>query len=155
MKIKRFFLLINSLWELARLVLLFLAVGVTLRLTLLTDRSAIYWLVLLGSGQLLLPAALILLYLDPVRFAVLLNLVRLGKFLGLLAGLMLVFLSPLRTDLQLAVGLGLSSSLLSYTTVIGISIVDLIFLFLLFLWSVPPPDATASRAELPPDRTRA
>jgi len=147
MKIKRILLLINSLWELARFFLLFLAMGVAFRLTLLRDSAAIYWLILLGSGQLLLPAALLMLYLDPLRFAVLLNLVRLGKFLGILAGLLLVFLSPFGAGLRLPGGLGLTSTLVPYTIVIAMSIVDLVFLFLLFLWNSPAPDLRQDQPE--------
>ena len=152
MKIKRILLLINSLWELARFLLLFLALGFAFRTTMLTDRSAVYWLILLGTGQLLLPAALVLLYLDPVRFAALLNLVRLGKFLGILAGLLLVFLSPFGANLRLPGAVGISSALVPYTMAIGISIVDLIFLFLLFLWGSAPPDPASAAQHPPGDR---
>ena len=135
MKIKRILFLINSLWELARFFILFLGLGIAFRLTLLAERSAVYWLILLGSGQLVLPAALVMLYLDPLRFDSLLNLARLGKFLGILAGLLLIFLSPLGVDLGLAGGIGTSFATVPYSLVIGVTIVDLVFLFLLFLWN--------------------
>jgi hypothetical protein len=135
MKIKRILFLINSLWELARFLLLFLGLGIAFRLMLLADRSAIYWLILLGSGQLVLPAALVMLYIDPLRFGSLLNLARLGKFLGILSSLLLIFLSPLSVDLGLVGGLGASFAAVPYSMVIGVTIVDLVFLFLLFLWN--------------------
>ena len=141
MKIKRILLLINSLWELARFLLLFLALSFAFRSALLADRSTIYWLILLGSGQLVLPAGMVMLYLDPSRFAPLLNLVRLGKFLGILAGLLLLFLSPFGAALRFSAGLGLPSALVPYTIVVGASIVDLVFLFLLFLWGSQTPPA--------------
>jgi hypothetical protein len=149
MRIKRILFLINSLWELARFLALFLALAVTFRPVLLSDPAAVYWLILLASGQLLLPAAMVLLYLDPGRFAALLNLVRLGKFLGILAGLMLVFVSPFRTVLRFAGGFGLPSALVPYTVVIAVLIVDLIFVLLLFLWTAqtPPGDPDGQSAD--------
>jgi len=136
MKIKRILFLINSLWELARFLLLFLALGTAFRLTLLADRGAVYWLILLGSAQLLLPAALLLLYLDPLVFAGLLNLVRLGKFLGILSGVLFVFFSPSSA----APGAG-SRGVFPFpphALVVGVVLLDMIVLFLLFLWSPDP-----------------
>jgi hypothetical protein len=153
MKIKRFLFLINSLWELARLFLLFAALTIAFRRPLLEDRSAVYWLVLLGSAQLLLPAALLLLYLDPARFDSLLNLVRLGKFLGILAALMLVFLVPLTAGVIPGGAMPLPFAVVPFTMVVGITIADLVFLFLLFLWSGGVPQAPAEGpGELPQPR---
>jgi hypothetical protein len=148
MKIKRILFLINSLWELARVFLLFAALAVALRRTLLEVQSSVYWLVLLGSGQLVLPAALVMLYLDPTRFAALLNLVRLGKFLGILAALLLVFLLPLSSGLLPPVGLPVPFAALPFSIVVGMTIVDLVFLFLLFLWTGTGTDPGESEPNL-------
>jgi hypothetical protein len=140
MKIRRISFLINSLWELVRFLLLFAALGVSLGYSLIGDPQTVYWLVLLGSGQLLLPAVLFFLYLDPERFAGLLNVARLGKFLGILAALLLLFLGPLSSQIRAVTGNAASASLLlPYTIVVAATIVDLIFLFLLFLHQPVPP----------------
>jgi len=153
MKIKRILFLINSLWELARVFLLFAALAIAFRRTLLEDRASVYWLVLLGSGQLVLPAALVMLYFDPARFAALLNVVRLGKFLGILAALLLVFLLPLSSGLLPAGILPVPFAVIPFSVVIGVTIVDLIFLFLLFLWTDarPDPEVLPEYREIPVD----
>jgi hypothetical protein len=152
MKIKRFLFLINSLWELARLFLLFAALVIAFRRPLLEDRGAVYWLVLLGSAQLILPAALVLLYLDPVRFAPLLNLVRLGKFLGILAALMLVFLVPLGAGVLPGGAVPVPFAVVPFTIVVGVTIADLVFLFLLFLWTSGVPQELGEEAGELPER---
>ncbi len=87
MKIRRIFFLLNSIWELVRFLFLFLAVWITFQQVLKTDSQAIFWLMLFGNGGLLVAAALLFLYVDPPRFRALLNLVRLGKSLGLFSAL--------------------------------------------------------------------
>ena len=151
MKIKRILFLINCLWELARVFLLFTALALAFRRTLLEDRAFVYWLVLLGSGQLVLPAALVILYLDPARFAPLLNLVRLGKFLGILASLLLVFLLPLSSGLFPASALPVPFAVVPFSIVIGMTIVDLLFLFLLFLWNGAPQQPEKPAPDTLPD----
>ena len=132
MKIHRLFFLVGSLWELLRFLLLFLALGITFRRELLIDTQAIFWLVLLGSANLLMPAGLLFLYLDPDRHRNLLNLIRMGKLLGLLSALLLILLEPIGTSLS---GFALSflpSTIAPFSILLFISVSDLLFLFLLF-----------------------
>jgi hypothetical protein len=137
MKIRRVLLLIAGIWELLRFCGVFLAVWIVFRQTLETNRQGTYWLLLLGNGGLLVAASLLVLYLDPPRFRVLLNLVRLGKILGLFSALLLIVLEPAGTSL-LTVGL-LPYRIAPFSMLLVVSVADLIFLFLLLSYQIDEP----------------
>ncbi len=132
MKIHRLFFLLGSLWELLRVLVRFLALGSTCRRERLIDTQAIFWLVLFGSANLLMPAGLLFLYLDPHNRRTLLNLMRMGKLLGLFSALLLILLEPIGTGLS-----GFPLNFLPYTIapfsmLLFVAVSDLFFLFLLF-----------------------
>ena len=105
MRIHRVLFLITAIWELLRFCAIFVAVWFIFRQILETNSQGVYWLLVLGNGGLLLAASLLLLYVDPARFRVLLNLVRLGKILGLFSALLLIILEPIGIGLRfVAVG---------------------------------------------------
>jgi hypothetical protein len=149
MKIRRILFLITAFWELLRFCLLFLAVWIVFRRTLESNSQGIYWLLVLGNGGLLVAASLMFLYLDPPRFRVLLNLVRLGKILGLASALLLIILEPIGNGLRfLSVGFP-PYRIAPFFLLLVISVADLIFLFLLFSYHIgaPTPDPPVRRAE--------
>ena len=94
MKIRRIFFLINSLWELARFLALFLAAVLALGEAAAANAQAPRWLLVLAAPGLALPAGFLFLYLEPRRHAALLGPLRLAKLLGLCASLMLLLASP-------------------------------------------------------------
>jgi hypothetical protein len=154
MKIRRLFFLLNSIWELVRFLILFLAVWITFQQVLKIDSQAIFWLMLFGNSGLLVAAALLFLYVDPPRFRALLNLVRLGKGLGLFSALLLIILEPFGTGLQ---SLSLSFPpyrIAPFSLLLIVVVADLIFLFLLFSYqieeSTPPSPAEKVKKEDPP-----
>jgi hypothetical protein len=134
MKIHRAFFLITAIWELLRFCALFLAVWITFRQILETNRQGIYWLLVLGNGGLLVGAALLFLFVDPRRFRILLNLVRLGKILGLFSALLLIIAEPIGTGLSFLSAGFLSYRIAPFSLLIIVSVADLIFLFLLFTY---------------------
>ena len=136
MKIHRVFLLLSSIWELLRFLFLFLAVWVTFQQILETNRQAVYWLLLFGNGGLLVAAALLFLYTDPARFRVLLNLVRLGKVLGLFSALLLVILEPISTQLTSLPLKFLAYRIAPFSILLLVAVLDLVFLFLLFSYRI-------------------
>ncbi len=134
MKLKRVFFLISALWELVRFCLLFTALLLIFRLIVITNRQAIFWLLLFGSPQLLLPAGLLVLYTRPETHSALLNLMRLGKILAVFSALLLFVLEPL------GLNLGFPGSLFSFLVtplfiLLGVVFVDIIFLFFLLSYS--------------------
>jgi len=96
---------------------------------------------LFGNGGLLAAAALLFLYVDPPRFRALLNLVRLGKTLGLFSALLLIILEPFAAGLQ---SLSLSSPpyrIAPFSILLLVAVADLIFLFLLFSYQIEESNA--------------
>jgi hypothetical protein len=139
MKIRRVLFLITAVWELLRFCLLFLAVWIVFRRTLESNSQGIYWLLVLGNGGLLVAASLLFLYVDPPCFRVLLNLVRLGKILGLASALLLIVLEPVGMGLRfLSVGFP-PYRIAPFFLLLVVSVVDLIFLFLLFSYQIEEP----------------
>jgi hypothetical protein len=154
MKIHRVFFLITAIWDLLRFFALFLAVWIVFRRTLETNNQGVYWLLVLGNGGLLMSASLLFLYVDPERFRVLLNLVRLGKILGLASALLLVILEPVGTGLRLlSVGF-LPYRIAPFSVLLVVSVVDLILLFLLLSYHIetaaPSPPAEEQPEQDPP-----
>ena len=153
MKIHRVFFLITAIWDLLRFFALFLAVWIVFRRTLEMNNQGIYWLLILGNGQLLMSASLLFLYVDPERFRVLLNLVRLGKILGLFSALLLIILEPVGTGLRfLSLGF-LPYRIAPFSVLLVVSVADLIFLFLLLSYQVeknPPSPPSENQSKQDP-----
>jgi len=154
MKIHRVFFLLTAIWELLRFFAVFLAVWIVFRRTLETSNQGIYWLLILGNGGLLMSASLLFLYVDPERFRVLLNLVRLGKILGLFSALLLIILEPVGTGLRfLSVGF-LPYRIAPFSVLLVVSVVDLIILFLLLSYQIektsPSPPSEGQSEQDPP-----
>ncbi len=148
--IKRILFLIGALWECLRIAAVSSLLLSTFRLVLLADPQGYYWLIVFGSAQGLLPAALFLIFVNPDRYMTnLLNLVRLGKTLSIAASLLLVVLEPLGRSLTLFrfFKVSLNPTLL----LLSISFIDLIFLFILF--SYKQKSVQESPAESLPDFT--
>ncbi|MBN2553667.1 MAG: hypothetical protein JXB06_12900 [Spirochaetales bacterium] len=146
MKIRRMFFLFNAIWELVRFCCLFLAVWLVFHQILETNRQAVFWLLVFANGGLLMTAALLFLYLDPRRFRALLNLVRLGKILGLFSALLLIVLEPVGTSLRfLSIGF-FPYGIAPFTLLLAVCVVDLIFLFLLFSYQKGQSSRSAGNA---------
>ena len=146
--------MITAIWELLRFCAIFLAVWIVFRQILETNSQGIYWLLVLGNGGLLVAASLLFLYVDPPRFRVLLNLVRLGKILELFSALLLIILEPVGIVLRfLSVGF-MPYRIAPFSLLLIVSAADLIVLFLLFSYriekkSVSPP-AEGQQEQEPP-----
>jgi hypothetical protein len=154
MKIRRVFFLITAIWELLRFFAVFLAVWIVFRRVLETDNQGTYWLLVLGNGGLLVAAALLFLFVDPPRFRALLNLVRLGKILGLASALLLILLEPVGTNLRFLTIVVPPFRIAPFSLLLFVSVADVIFLFLLFSYridnSVPAPPSENEDEQDPP-----
>jgi hypothetical protein len=150
MKIHRVLFLITAIWELLRFCAIFLAVWIIFRQILETNSQGIYWLLVLGNGGLLVTASLLFLYVDPRRFRVLLNLVRLGKILGLFSALLLFILEPIGTGLRFLYMEFLPYRIAPFSLLLIVSVADMIFLFLLFSYQIeetPPSPPVPGKRE--------
>lgn len=124
MKIRRILFLINSLWELLRFLLLFLAVLLVLREALTANPQVARWLLVLAAPGLLLPAGYLFVYLDPRRSA-LLGLLHLGKVLAFCAAATLILAAPfelLRSGLRLRWPAALPAAILAGTVAVDVAL---------------------------------
>ena len=139
MRTRREFYLIASIWELLRFCFLFLAVWMTFRKVLEIDSQAIYWLLIFGNGGLLVPAALLFIYIDSREHRILLNLARMGKILGLLSAVLLIVFEPISSGWQFLPVRVFSYPIAPLSVLLAITIVDLIIVFLLFTFEEEKP----------------
>ncbi len=121
-------LLAIALWQILRFVIL--CVFFLTRIAEADGREAVPWFLLFGAGSLVVPAGLVLVAIDPHKYAPLLGLMRLGKALELLPGVALLGIGVSQRHLPT---LGNSTSLV----VVGIALFDLIFLVILLSYKLP------------------
>jgi uncharacterized membrane protein YkvI len=83
-------LLSTALWEILRFTLLFLLIVSASSKESASGTVEVYWILPYGAGALIIPAGLIVLMLDPVKYGGLLNLLKLGKLLEVIPSLVLL-----------------------------------------------------------------
>ena len=93
METRRALLFVSSLWELARFFLIVSLLAIVFRAATLESVAIMPWLLVVGSGNLLLPVLGLLLFLYPERYGNLIGLLRLGKGLGVFAFILLALSS--------------------------------------------------------------
>ena len=146
MSIRRIAFLFNSAWELVRFVVMFLlAEAQTGVYQPVVARSAL-WLLAVAAGQLLMPAVLLFLYVDPRRYSPLLNLARLGKAVGIFVSLVLLATGAL-TFVQDAALFGIPAA----AVLLAVTFLDLIFLFFLVSYREVEPPGTDQELQPSPD----
>ncbi len=131
MLVKKSIFVLAAIWEFIRFFLLFIALTTVYIQVILTDGQAIYWLILNGSSQLLLPAGLLLLFVNPDKFHHLLNLIKLGKILSLFSSGLLIAIEPFSIKHDLFKITFLPLQITPVSLLLAIIFFDLIFLFIL------------------------
>lgn len=96
MKARRGLLLAGSLWELVRFFLVLLLLAAVLRGAGGAGPWVFPWLLVAGSGNLLIAAGMGMLALFPARYGRMVALLRLGKVLGIFAYVLLVVSGAMR-----------------------------------------------------------
>jgi len=148
MKARRALLVVGSVWELARFFLVLFLFAAVLRATAGAGTWVFPWLIVAGSGNLVLCAGSALLALFPARYAPLVALLRLGKILSLFAFILLAISGALRVAAGLAVaGFG-RGGLTADVLLVAVFVLDLLFLAVLIRWR-PEEEASAPRDTLP------
>jgi len=94
-----------------------------------------------------MPAGFLLLYYDEIKYGILLNLLRLGKILGLFSSLLLILLEPIGPVLQVVKLVFLPLSLAPVILLLFITFFDLIFLGLLLSYRRQKQESEISRSE--------
>jgi hypothetical protein len=123
---------VQFLWELARFLGLFALALLRFQGVLAEDPAAVLWLVALGSGQLLAPALLALFLYSPAKRPTLLPFVRLAKILQVFPVLLLAFATASRRGAPLPPLTWIPPRLALSAALLAVSVVDLVFLLLLF-----------------------
>jgi hypothetical protein len=144
MNARRVLLFAGSLWEIVRFFLLISLLAFLLHADGGTGRWVFPWLLLCGSGNLLVGAGGIMLSLFPDKNGGLVGLLRLGKILALFSYALLLISGAMRMAIGLqvlAIG-GLAVTLAA--VLFAVFVLDLLFLAVLLAWR--PGEA---RRELP------
>jgi hypothetical protein len=145
MQARRALLLAGSLWEIVRFFLVVSLIALLLQETGASGQWVFPWLLVAGSGNLLVAVGGIMLSLFPERYGGFLGLLRLGKILALFSFVLLAVSGALR----LAIGrevLSLGGFALTAGMVLSaVCLLDVLFLALLFSWH-----GTDGAPQLPP-----
>ncbi len=89
------------IWELLRLVIFLYILLLLFNKTLLSGTQVVLWILAIGSGQLLFPSSYFLLCLDRVKYAALVQILRIGKILSVVVSFLIIINELLSTDIFL------------------------------------------------------
>jgi hypothetical protein len=142
MKARRALLVAGSVWELARFFLVLFLFAAVLKATAGAGPWVFPWLLVAGSGNLLIAAGAILLALFPARYAPIAALLRLGKLMSVFAFILLAISGALRLAYGFEV-VGVGHRMLTAGLVLAVVfLLDLVFLAVLVRWR--PEEHTAA-----------
>ncbi len=144
---KRKIFLAASIWELLRFFMLFITILVVNISIIRANRQSIFWLIILCSGSLIMPAGFLLFYYNEKKYGMLLNLLRLGKVLGLFSSLLLMLLEPMGPVLQVVKLVFLPFPITPVILLLFITFFDLIFLGLLLSYRMERQEPEINRGE--------
>lgn len=146
MSVRRGLLLAGSLWELVRFFLVLLLFASVLRGTSGAGLWVYPWLLVVGSGSLLIAAGGGMLWLFPGRYAPLIALLRLGKVLSVFSFILLAVSGALRIAAgSQIVGTG-RRAVTGGVILLGVFLLDLLFLSVLIGWRAEEPQIPAGGA---------
>jgi hypothetical protein len=153
MKARRGLLLAGSLWELVRFFLVLLLFAAVLRGAAGAGPWVYPWLLLAGSGNLLIAAGIGMLALFPARYARLAALLRLGKVLSIFSFVLLAIsgaMWPAAGYQVLQVG---RAAVSGSVVLVGVVFFDVLLLAALLRWravdEVRPASGSAESGKLP------
>jgi hypothetical protein len=131
MRKSRILFLSGIFWELVRFSVFTLIIIGLFQETMLSGTQKILWLMLIGAGQLLLPAAYFLLFLDRVKYYVYIQILRIGKMLSIFVSFSIIIYELFYNNIFLNAGIPQFYDK-RYLLVIFLAIFfDLIFLYFL------------------------
>ena len=143
---RRGLLLAGSVWELVRFFLVLLLFASVLRGTSGAGSWVYPWLLVVGSGSLLIAAGGGMLSLFPGRYAALIALLRLGKALSVFSVILLVVSGAIRIAAGREIlGIG-RRAITGGTVLLGVFLLDLLFLVVLIGWRAEKHETPAGGA---------
>jgi hypothetical protein len=138
MKTQRALLLLGSFWELIRFFLMLLVLAELLGSVAGTGAWVYPWLLMVGSGNLLVAGGGVVLALFPERYASLVAFLRLGKALSVFSFILLILSGAIGVAITQPRMMVLGMAVPRVGMLLGIFVLDLLFLAVLFIWRNPP-----------------
>ncbi len=147
-------LLVGSAWEIARLFLVLSLLVLLFEVAGGRGSAIVPWLLLAGTGNLLIPAGAILLALYPERYARLLGLLRLGKLLNLVTLILIVAASLVSAAGPASIPRAAGAGFPGLAVILLVTALDAVFLALLVSFrpgadGAQKPAETSAAATLP------
>jgi hypothetical protein len=149
MKARRGMLFAGSLWELVRFFLVLILFASLLKGTSGAGPWVYPWLLVVGSGSLVIAAGGGMLCLFPARYAPLVALLRLGKALSIFSLVLLAVSGALRIAAGNAVIGSGRRAVTGGAILLGVFLLDMLFLFVLLGWRAQEPPVPAGGAGSP------
>jgi hypothetical protein len=150
MKARRALLVAGSVWELARFFLVLFLFAAVLRAAAGVRSWVFPWLLVVGSGNLLLCAGSALIALFPARYASIVALLRLGKLMSLFAFVLVAVTGALRVAAGYEVaGIG-RRGISAGVVLVGVFLLDLLYLAVLIWWR--PEEEAPAAADAPAEK---
>jgi hypothetical protein len=142
-------LLAGSLWELVRFFLVLILFASVLRGTSGAGAWVYPWLLVAGSGSLVIAAGGGMLCLFPARYAPLIALLRLGKALSLFSFVLLAVSGAVRVAAgSVVIGAG-RRAVTGGALLLGVFLLDMLFLLVLLGWRAEEPPVPGGGAGSP------
>ncbi len=131
MPVRHALVLAGSLWEIVRF---FLVITLLAQVLGSTGQGAVPWLLLAGSGNLLVAAGGIMLSLFPGRYGELIGFLRLGKVLAVFSFVLLIVSGAVEASTRIGL-LRLGPFIVNRGVVLfAVLVLDLLFLVVLIAW---------------------
>jgi hypothetical protein len=149
MSVRRGLLLAGSLWELVRFFVVLLLLASLLQATSGAGQWVFPWLLIAGSGNLLIAAGGGMLALFPARYSALIAFLRLGKALSVFSFILLAVSGALRIAAGNEIlGIG-GRAITGGAVLVCVFLLDLLFLAVLIAWRAEEPQIPQNGARLP------
>ena len=133
MTARRVLLALGSLWDLVRFYLVISLLTLIVRSAGGEGSAMVPWLLLAGTGNLLVPVGGLMLALFPQRYGSLLGLLRLGKGLSVFSFVLLLVSGSIRSAVNASVVHVGGRALSGVALVLGLFVLDAAFLALLMI----------------------
>jgi len=145
MKARRGLLLAGSLWELVRFFLVLFLLAAVLHDLAGAGAWVFPWLLVAGSGNLLIAAGIGMVALFPGRYGRLVALLRLGKVLGIFSFILLAVSGGLRPAAGLELAQAGAAPVRGSMVLVFVGVMDVLLLAVLLFWrSAEEPRAAAA-----------
>jgi hypothetical protein len=149
MSMRRGLLLAGSVWELVRFFLVLLLFASVLQQASGAGAWVFPWLLVVGSGNLLVAAGAGMLALFPARYGRVIAFLRLGKAMGVFSFILLAVTGALRVAAGQEIFSVGRRSITGGAALLGVFLLDLAFLAVLISWRAQEPPPDGAPAQLP------